>query len=299
MNELVLREPMYNPERKVAKQEKSKIKRAGIYTRVSHRPHNRKTRLGLIEGEASLDTQSNALKKHAEAMGWLVVKEYRDVYLSGGTIEERKGFQQMLKDAEEGKIDIVLFYKYDRFARNTRDVLNTVEFLKEHNVDFVSLHDNVDTSSPQGYLFLTMIAGFAELERKETSRRTIQVMEGIAYNHKTPLAPVPYGYVWVRNPDGITSHVEIEPEKAAIVKQIFKDYIELKSISKVHKKHPQFARSKIAYILANPFYIGLFRWRKQLFESKVPAIIDRKTWNEVMKIREKNVKFYCPHQAKG
>lgn len=95
--------------------------------------------------------------------------------VSGKDVEHRPELQKMMDYVREG--DTVIVESYSRFARNTKDLLNLVDRLKQKGVAFQSLKENVDTSTPQGNLIFTIFAGLAQFEREQTLQRQ---REGIA-----------------------------------------------------------------------------------------------------------------------
>jgi len=95
--------------------------------------------------------------------------------VSGKDTEHRPQLKAMMEYVREG--DTVIVSEYSRFARSTRDLLNLVDQLQKKGVTFVSLKENIDTSTPQGELMMTIFAGLAEFERKQMLQRQA---EGIA-----------------------------------------------------------------------------------------------------------------------
>lgn len=92
-----------------------------------------------------------------------------------GKDTNRPQLKKMLEYVREG--DTVVVESYSRFSRSTKDLLDLVEQLQNKGVEFVSLHENVDTSTPQGKLIFTIFAGLAQFEREQTLQRQA---EGIA-----------------------------------------------------------------------------------------------------------------------
>lgn len=134
--------------------------------------------MGLVIGylRVSSDQQSNESQRRAIAERYKIEKWFLDNATSGTTKAlEREGFKQLHQFVREG--DTVVVYAIDRLGRNTIDVLNTVESLDNKSVSLISLREGFDLNSDHGKLLFTMLAGLAELERKNLRARQ---MAGIA-----------------------------------------------------------------------------------------------------------------------
>jgi DNA invertase Pin-like site-specific DNA recombinase len=104
------------------------------------------------------------LRDYAKARGLEITREYVDCGISGGK-ERRPQLDRLMEDARRRKFDSVLVARFDRFARSTRHLLNALEEFRVLGIDFVSLKEAVDTSSPYGRMLFTILASVAELER--------------------------------------------------------------------------------------------------------------------------------------
>jgi DNA invertase Pin-like site-specific DNA recombinase len=128
-----------------------KPRRCAIYLRVS--TLDQKT-----------DLQLDELQTFAASRDWQIVAVYEDK-ASGTKITGRSEFQRLLKDAALKKFDVVATYKLDRFARSLRDLLNSLQTLTDHGVDFVSAKDpGVDMTTPTGRLLTFLLSAFSEFE---------------------------------------------------------------------------------------------------------------------------------------
>ena len=128
-------------------------KRVGLYARVSTRNNGQNPQTQLL-----------ALREYAKARGMAIAGEYVDVGISGSK-ERRPALDRLMKDARRRKIDCVLVARFDRFARNIRHLLLALEEFGALGVDFISLSESIDTSTPMGKMVFTVIGAVAELER--------------------------------------------------------------------------------------------------------------------------------------
>ena len=111
------------------------------------------------------EVQLRELRQFAQARGWQIADEYTDSGVSGSK-ESRPELNRLLTDARRRKFDCVLVYRYDRFARSLRQLVNALEEFRSLGVDFVSLHEGVDTSTANGRLVFGIFASIAEFERE-------------------------------------------------------------------------------------------------------------------------------------
>jgi len=136
-----------------------KAKRAALYVRVS-------------TDHQSVENQVRELKEVAERRGWQVVETYRDAGISGAKgRDKRPGLDAMLKDASRRKFDVVMAWAIDRLGRSLKDLLGTIDHLKEVGVDLYLDQQNIDTTTPTGKLLFQITGAFGEFERSMIQQR--------------------------------------------------------------------------------------------------------------------------------
>lgn len=121
---------------------------------------------------SSLISQKRYFTEYIEQHNdWLLVDIYPDEGISGTTTRYREQFNRMIRDAEAGKIDLILTKEVSRFARNTVDTLEYTRRLKRLGVGVIFTNDNIDTRDNDGELRLTIMASIAQEESRKTSER--------------------------------------------------------------------------------------------------------------------------------
>ena len=138
----------------------SKPIRAALYARVSTSGHGQDVGLQLDE-----------LRQVAAQRGWTFT-EFVDEGVSGSK-DRRPALDRMMADARAGKLDVVAVWRFDRFARDTRHLLTAMEEFRALGVAFVSLREQIDTSTPMGKAMFTIISAIGELERDLIRERVV------------------------------------------------------------------------------------------------------------------------------
>src|SRR5215510_9783949 len=135
------------------------MKRAALYMRISTKGHGQ-----------TRDTQALALRDYAANRGFEIIEEYRDEGISGSK-DSRPALDRLMKDSRARKFDVVIVARFDRFARSVSHLLRALEEFSHLGIDFVSLSESIDTSTPMGKMIFTVLGAVAELERNLIKER--------------------------------------------------------------------------------------------------------------------------------
>jgi DNA invertase Pin-like site-specific DNA recombinase len=135
-----------------------KPRKVALYTRVS-------------TDEQKTDLQLMDLKEYIQNRGYTVYETYEDVI--SGTTKEREALDRLVSDAKHRKFDIVLVWKFDRFARSLKMLVEYLELFQELGVDFISYKENIDTTTSMGRLIFHINSAYAEFEREIIQDRVI------------------------------------------------------------------------------------------------------------------------------
>jgi len=131
--------------------------RVALYARVS-------------TADQSTDSQLLDLRRYVSERSWDIFNEFVDEGISG-TKDSRPALNELMNDAKKRRFDVVLVWRFDRFARSTKHLILALEEFKNLGIDFVSYQENIDTSSPLGSAIFTIISAVAQLERDIIAER--------------------------------------------------------------------------------------------------------------------------------
>jgi len=226
--------------------------KAAIYTRVSTP--------GQVQNGESLEMQKEELLEYIRNKKWELYKIYEDGGFSGGTTK-RPAFQEMLRDAESKRFDVIVVYKIDRLSRTVLDFHKTMEIFKKHSIEFVSLTQAFNTTDAPGRLMLNMLVEFANFEREINIDRArdsyLNRLKGGFHSGRTP-----YGYK--RNGKQLTI-IQNEADK---VKEIFSLALQGLSTSKIAEKL-EMDYDHVKSIITNPFYTGYVSPRRDKYGHRI------------------------------
>lgn len=250
--------------------------------------------------EESIEGQLRECMEYAEYNGIDVVDTYIDRALSAKT-DNRPNFQRMIKDSSRRLFDMVLVWKLDRFSRDRYDSARYKHLLKKNGVKVVSAKENIASGS-EGILLESVLEGMAEYYSADLSEKVKRGLTENALKGKWNGGQVPIGYVI--NQD---RHLEIDPNFAPLVKEIFEQCYDGKTIKEIHKnledRHILRPNGKpirynaVRYILTNRVYIGEYNHSGVKLENSVPPIIDKDLFDKVQIEIAKNAHAPARHTA--
>lgn len=252
----------------------------GLYVRVS-------TAEQAKEGY-SIGEQTERLQKYCEAHGWNIYNIYTDAGYSGASMD-RPALQQLLMDSKARRFQMVVVYKLDRLSRSQKDTLKLIEddFLA-NNVDFISMQENFDTSSPFGRAMIGILAVFAQLEREQIKERMEMGKMARAKEGKwMGGGHVQFGYDY----DG--ENLVVNEYEAMIVRLMFRLILEGNSVHRVSKilnekgyrtKETAFRDKTVLRMLKSRMYIGEMKYKQEWMPGLQEPLIDIKTFDEVQRI---------------
>ena len=273
-------------------------KTAAVYARVS-------TAEQAVDA-TSLDDQVERCEAYAKAMGWDVIATYIDKGATGASA---------LADRKQGKLlfgsgaDVIITWSIDRFTRSAYKGLTDIENLEQAGKSLVFVKEAVDTSTPSGRLFRTMLTAFAEFEREQIRDRSMSGRFGAAEAEKWPSGSLPYGYLFHPDDGDI---IEDTSESAAIKKAFewrgagygFAKVAQALNDQGYHprprmnrstgeRKSGKFSAGSIQTYITNEAYMGrgitrnlsaTLGGKKKTFIYPAPALVTEKVWKAAQAI---------------
>lgn len=239
-------------------------------------------------------------RSYAKVKGWNVVAVYRLDALSGKSVMDYAETKRMLKDIKSGLISGIIFSKLARLARNTKELLEISDFFQVTKADLISLAEAIDTSTPAGRLFFTIIAAMAQWEREEISERVAASVPIRAKMGKPLGGQASFGYKWEGN------ELTIDTTEGPIRKLLYEIYLKTKRIKATAttlnelgyrtRKGVKFTGATVERLIKDPTAKGIRRanYTKSLGEKKhwkvkpesewieipCPAVVDETVWND-------------------
>lgn len=275
-------------------------KRVAVWIRVSSKQQ---------QNSDSPEHHLERAKMYADLKEWEIVEEYHLEAVSGKSVMGHHEAQRMLRDIASGHIQGLIFSKVARLARNVKELLEFSEHFQKHDADLISLHESIDTSSPSGRFFYTIISAMSQWERENIVERINASVEVRAKMGKV-MGSIPFGYKRKGKDD-----MEIDEQESPIVKMMFSLYLEHKRYGTVAtilnekgfrtKRKTKFDGTSIKRLLKNATFKGIRssycttkdkngqvvkRNENEWYMHEAPVIVSEKLWNEVNLIITKQEK---------
>lgn len=223
----------------------------------------------------SIEEQTDRLKAYCAAKGWTIYKIYTDPGFSGGNTN-RPALRQLLQDVSDGRLDMVAVYRLDRLSRSQKDTLTLIEdrFIA-HHVEFVSISENFDTSTPFGRAMVGILSVFAQLEKDQITERFTMGRIGrskAGLYHGGPTPPTGYRYT--------NGRLVVDVSKALQVREVFARFLggcSIHSIQKfMHEKYGGWSsHSLVAHVLKNSVYVGKVKFKGREYDGIHAPIVSK------------------------
>lgn len=276
---------------------KNERKRFVIYTRCSTDEQ--------AQGDyTTLDAQAHHCKNMLDAFGYELANVGKDGTVNddgySGKDLNRPGIKMLLEDINKKRsFDGIIFFRLDRLTRNPRDLYSMIDLFRDNNVEFISVRENLDSSTAIGRVVIGILGLLSAFERELTGERVkasaiARVRQGIRVGGKTPL-----GYKLI--PDGDPLPNGKQPKKAVInediaphLRVVWEMAAENRSLTEIAhellKRNIKtntgiiWRRQALSIIIKNPFYKGYLKYNGEIHKGKHEPIVDEKLWEKANKV---------------
>jgi len=265
------------------------MKTCAVYTRVSTDNQAEKE---FSSCEAQLEKIKSFIKSQE---GWEIFKAYNDPGYTGANVD-RPALQNLLNDIPQYKIDMVLVYKIDRLTRSPKDFYYLIEQFEKYGVNFLSITERFDTSTPAGRLLRNIMLTFAQFERELVSERVKDKILERAKKGMWNSGQLPYGY---KKAD---KKLVIETEEARIVKMIYESYLSSGSFARVYEELKEkrifnrqgkvFMKSQLFYMLKNITYTARIEYNGIIYKAIHEPIITDEVFSQAQLLHKKKTRKF-------
>jgi len=275
-----------------------KIKRYVIYTRCS-------TDEQAMGEFTTLDAQTHHCKNMMDAFGYQLAEFGKDGVIrdDGYSAKDlnRPGIKSILESIQQKKntFDGIVFFRLDRLTRNPRDLYAMIDLFKEHNVDFASVRENLDSATAIGRVVIGILGLLSAFERELTGERVKASVLARARDGRRTGGKTPIGYKLIKDgpqlPNGkqptrcvidesMAPHIKVVWEMAAQNRSLTEIGQELmkRKVNTVNKNI--WRRQSISMIIKNPFYKGYIDYNGEMHRAKHAPLVEEKMWDKANKI---------------
>lgn len=247
-------------------------KTAALYVRVS-------TDAQREEGY-SIEAQKQMLEGYCASKRITEYEFYVDGGFSGSSIE-RPEMRRLISDVKKGRISSVIVYKLDRLSRSQKDTLYLIEdVFNPNNTDFISLNENMDTSTPIGRAMLGIISAFAQLERETIRERTrIGMRERVKSGLWMGGGHVPFGYDYDKEKGILVPNGDAET-----VRRMYELYLQGYSMMKIAQMSGLKYERLAQQILTRKTNAGYINYNGVDYKGKHEPIVSIETYERAMKL---------------
>ena len=267
--------------------------RVGLYLRVST-GHQ-------VEGE-SLEEQESELRKYCAYRNFGIHKLYIERGKSGGNTN-RPEYKALVRDIQAGKFNAVVVKKIDRLSRSLLDFEALMVMLESHNIDFISLREQFDTTTAIGKAMLRITLIFAQLEREQNSERVSDVMAYRASQGHYNGGICPFGY------DAVNTELVPHKQERKAVSFMFDTFLQTHSTAQTAalcntagfqtRSGQSWDKRQIHKILIRPVYKGCMQWAGQLHKGLHQPLVTESKYDHVQQIFESRQSEICRSKIKG
>ena len=269
-------------------------KRVVIYARVSSDKQ---------DVDLSISAQLKALREYAKNNGYLIVHEFVDEAETGRTTA-RPAFREMISLARDSEkpLDIILVWKYSRFARSREDSIVYKAMLRKNGVQVISINEPFD-DTPTGRLLEAIIESLDEFYSDNLGEEVTRGLRESASRGFYLSSKPPYGFRKIRVKDGEKEHtkLDIDPDQAGVIVAIFNDVLSGKGLMQIAKelnskgisspRNKKWGKTVIRAMLTNEAYAGTFVWGRKSkrglepirVDNACPVIVERGVFDRVLK----------------
>ena len=235
----------------------------------------------------SIQAQTDRLEAYCQAMGWDNWRCYTDGGYSGSNLD-RPEMARLMTDAREGRVATVVVYKLDRLSRSQKDTLYLIEdvFLP-NGVDFISLNESIDTSTPYGRAMIGILSAFAQLERENIYLRTrMGMVERVRQGYWMGGGGVPFGYDYDQ-----TAGILVPNADAPRVRQMYDLYLKGWSAQRIADRMGLKYDKLVTQILTRKSNIGIITYKGEEYKGlHQPIVPEELFWLVQDRMKERAMK---------